>query len=88
MTANSTGKKGKNPAAVALGRLGGAKGGAAKRSPEKQRRISSEAGKARARKLSPEDRSEIASKASLARWTKKGSERLSKRTTASNQNPH
>jgi hypothetical protein len=41
---------GKNPAAVALGRLGGAKGGiarAASLSPEDRRRIAAEAAKAR-----------------------------------------
>ena len=56
------GKK-KNPAAVALGRLGGLKGGrvtAARRSKEEQARISSKAGKARAKKLSAAKRKQIA----------------------------
>jgi hypothetical protein len=43
-------KAGKNPAAVALGKLGGAKGGkarAAKLSPEKRKAIAKRAAKAR-----------------------------------------
>ena len=46
---------GKNPAAVALGRLGGAKGGAAR---------------AAAAALSPAKRKAIAKKVAMARWTK------------------
>jgi len=64
-------EKKKNPAAVALGKLGGAKGGkarAANLSPEERSRSAAYAAKARARKLSAEDRRKIARKASLARW--------------------
>jgi len=49
--------KHKNPAAVALGRLGGKAGGP-------------KGGRARAEKLTPERRREIARKAALARWRK------------------
>jgi len=68
----------KNPNAVALGRLGGRKGGRAraeKLSAEELSRIGRRAGKvggkARARALTKEQRQEIARKAAAARWGKK-----------------
>ncbi len=71
------GKK-KNPHAVALGRLGGKKGGPARMAaltPEQVSEISRKAGEvggvARAQKLSAKKRSEIAKKAAAARWAKK-----------------
>jgi hypothetical protein len=70
----STTKKQKNPAAVALGRLGGLKGGpatAAKLTPEQRSKIASNAAKARAQKLSAADRQRIARNAVLTRWRKK-----------------
>lgn len=67
----------KNPHAVALGKLGGAKGGrarAANLSPEEMSQIGRKGGtvggKARAAKLTPERRSEIAKKAAAKRWGK------------------
>ena len=67
----------KNPHAVALGRLGGKKGGPARaRSLSAEQRIesASKAGKAggtaRAKKMTKEQRSESARKAALARWRK------------------
>jgi hypothetical protein len=65
--------KKKNPAAVALGKLGGLKGGkarAAKLSPERRVEIARKASAARMTKISPERRQEIARKAILARWSK------------------
>lgn len=67
----------KNPHAVALGRMGGRKGGlarAAALTPE-QRSLSAQkageaSGKARMTSLTPEQRKEIARKAALARWKK------------------
>jgi hypothetical protein len=56
----------KNPAAVALGRLGGKKGGKArarKLSAARRSEIARNAALARARKLTPEMRSAIAKKA-------------------------
>jgi hypothetical protein len=71
----------KNPHAVALGKLGGSKGGRARAenlSADELSAISSKAGKAggpaRAAKLSSQRRSEIARKAALARWKKHSSE--------------
>ena len=70
-------KVGKNPHAVALGRLGGKKGGrarAANLTPEQRRKSAQKAGeasgKARMFSLTAEQRSEIARKAALARWGK------------------
>jgi len=70
-------KGGKNPHAVALGRLGGKKGGlarAAKLTPEQRRTSAQKAGKAsrkaRIVSLTAEQRREIARKAALARWGK------------------
>jgi general stress protein YciG len=67
----------KNPHAVALGRLGGLKGGRARAdnlSPEELSEIGRKAGlqggKARAAALSRKRRSEIAKKAAAARWKK------------------
>ena len=68
--------KKKNPAAVALGRLGGLKGGkatAANRSPRERSLSASNAAKARMEKLSPEERKKIAQNAIRARWKKKTS---------------
>jgi hypothetical protein len=66
----------KNPAAVALGRLGG-KARAEKLSPEQQSEIGRNAGlvggKRRAEALSPARRKAIAQKAAKARWRKKES---------------
>lgn len=67
----------KNPHAVALGRLGGAKGGKARAenlSPEELSEIGrmggAIGGKRRAEKLSTKRRKEIALKAAKARWGK------------------
>jgi len=67
----------KNPHAVALGRLGGKKGGparAAKLTPEQRRESARKAGqasgKARLLSLTATQRSAIARKAALARWEK------------------
>jgi carbon monoxide dehydrogenase subunit G len=69
--------KEKNPAAVALGRLGGKIGGKvrmAKLSVEQHAELSAKGGraggKARAKKLTSERRSEIARKAAETRWAK------------------
>jgi hypothetical protein len=71
----------KNPHAVALGKLGGAKGGRAraeKLSAAQLSRIGRKAGKAggkaRAAALTPEQRSAIARKAAAKRWGKKAGE--------------
>jgi hypothetical protein len=68
----------KNPHAVALGRLGGKKGGKARAenlTAEELSVIGRTAGliggKARAAALTPKRRSEIAKKAAAARWGKK-----------------
>jgi hypothetical protein len=61
----------KNPHAVALGRLGGAKGGPARAkvlSARRRREIARKAGRARAQSLSRSDRQALASHAALARW--------------------
>jgi general stress protein YciG len=68
----------KNPHAVALGRLGGSKGGKARAenlSPEELSEIGRKGGtvggKARAEALTAKQRSAIASKAAAARWKDK-----------------
>jgi general stress protein YciG len=68
----------KNPHAVALGKLGGAKGGKARAenlTPAQLSKIGKKGGriggKARAAALTPEQRSEIARKAAAKRWGKK-----------------
>lgn len=70
-------KVGKNPHAVALGRLGGRKGGLARArslSAEERTESATKAGKAggmaRAKKMTKAQRSESARKAALARWGK------------------
>jgi hypothetical protein len=64
----------KNAHAVALGRLGGAKGGHARAkalSAARRREIAQAAGAARARALSAADRKEFARRAAAARWAPK-----------------
>jgi hypothetical protein len=66
--------KKKNPAAVALGRLGGLKGGKArakKLSAELRSEIARKASAARMTKISAKRRKEIARKAIFARWNKR-----------------
>jgi len=61
----------KNPHAVALGRLGGTKGGLARAkalSPRRRREIAKRAGAARARALSGPERRDVARRAAAARW--------------------
>jgi len=61
----------KNPHAVALGRLGGTKGGLARAkalSPRRRREIAKQAGAARARALSAPERRDVARRAAAARW--------------------
>ncbi len=72
----------KNPAAVALGRLGWKLGGLAKMSkmsPEERAEFASKGGKvggkARAAKLTKKQRSEIARKAAETRWAKARSDK-------------
>lgn len=63
----------KNPHAVALGRMGGAKGGRARAAvltPRRRAEIAKLAGAARADALTPEQRSESARRAARARWEK------------------
>ena len=67
----------KNPHAVALGRLGGAKGGRARAealTPARRTEIATKAGTAggaaRAKKMTKAQRSESARKAALSRWGK------------------
>jgi hypothetical protein len=63
----------KNPHAVALGRLGGAKGGKARAkvlSAARRRQIAAEGAHARAAALGPAERSAIARKAVRARWAR------------------
>jgi hypothetical protein len=63
----------KNPHAVALGRLGGAKGGPARAkslTPRRRSEIAKHAGVARARALSAAERSELAQRAAAARWSR------------------
>jgi cell division inhibitor SulA len=62
----------KNPHAVALGRLGGAKGGRARAralTAGRRREIARQASAARTRSLSAEERRELASRAARARWS-------------------
>jgi hypothetical protein len=62
----------KNPHAVALGRLGGAKGGKARAralTPKRRQQIAHKAAAARSRNLSPKERGELARRAALARWS-------------------
>ena len=62
----------KNPHAVALGRLGGAKGGPARAkalSPRRRSQIAKRAAMARARSLSPAERRGMARRAAAARWS-------------------
>ena len=64
----------KNPHAVALGRLGGIKGGLARAkalSPRRRREIAKQAGAARARSLSASERQAVARRAAAARWSPK-----------------
>jgi hypothetical protein len=64
----------KNPHAVALGRLGGIKGGLARAkalSPRRRREIAKRAGAARALSLSPAERRAVACRAAAARWAPK-----------------
>jgi hypothetical protein len=66
--------KRKNPAAVALGRLGGLKGGKArmaKLSASDRSELGRKAVTARTAKLSPRMRSELARRAVTARWAKR-----------------
>lgn len=66
-------EKEKNPAAVALGLLGGWKGGkarAANLTAMERSKAASNAAQARAKKLTPQTRKRIAQKAALARWAK------------------
>jgi hypothetical protein len=65
------GKVRKNPHAVALGRLGGTKGGPARAkslSIKRRREIAQGAGLARARTLSASERQDQARRAATARW--------------------
>jgi hypothetical protein len=62
----------KNPHAVALGRLGGAKGGRARAralTARRRREIARHAAAARTRSLSAQERRELARHAALARWS-------------------
>jgi hypothetical protein len=64
----------KNPHAVALGRLGGVKGGLARAkalSPRRRREIAKQAGAARALALSAAERQAVARRAAAARWAPK-----------------
>ena len=64
-------KKKKNPAAVALGRLGGLKGGPArmaKLSAKERSKLASKAVSARLARLTPQERSDLGRKAILTRW--------------------
>jgi hypothetical protein len=71
--------KAKNPHAVALGKLGGRKGGLAthrKLPPEQRRENAKKAGDARGAArmmpLTPTKRKEIAQKAARSQWSKEG----------------
>ncbi len=63
-------KSKKNPAAVALGRLGG-RARAKSLTKTERKLIARKAGQERANKLSAAERSAIARKAALAKWRKK-----------------
>jgi hypothetical protein len=63
----------KNPHAVALGRLGGVKGGVARAkalTPRRRRQIAKHAAAARALAMSPSQRQAVARRAAAARWSK------------------
>ena len=65
--------KRKDPAAVALGRRGGLKGGKARMallSAKERSALARKAVKARMVQLTPQERSELARKAVMARWKK------------------
>lgn len=64
----------KNRNAVALGRLGGEKGGPARAkalSARRRREIAQRAGRARARALTAAERKRLARQAALARWARR-----------------
>jgi hypothetical protein len=64
----------KNPSAVALGRLGGKKGGkarAAALTADERSESARHAAKARMEELTAEERKRLAKKAAAARWAKK-----------------
>ena len=64
----------KNQHAVALGRLGGEKGGPARAktlSARRRREIAKRAGLARAKALSAAERTALARRAALARWNRR-----------------
>ena len=66
-------KQKKDPAAVALGRKGGLKGGKARMaqlSKEERVKLTSKAGKARAEALTAKRRAEIARSGAKARWNR------------------
>ena len=66
--------KKKDPAAVALGRRGGLKGGKARMamlSPEERSALGRKAGAGRMARLTKKERSDLARKAVMARWNKK-----------------
>jgi hypothetical protein len=63
--------KKKNPAAVALGRLGGV-ARAKSLTPEEREESARKAGKARLTTMTAKQRREVAKKAAAARWAKKG----------------
>src|SRR6478672_8801175 len=67
-----TNRPAKNPHAVALGRLGGAKGGPARAkalSARRRSQIAKQAAVARARSMTPADRQDLARRAAVARWS-------------------
>jgi hypothetical protein len=64
----------KNRHAVALGRLGGEKGGPARAkalTARRRREIAQRAGRARAQSLSAAQRKKLARQAALARWSRR-----------------
>jgi hypothetical protein len=87
--------KKKNPAAVALGRLGGLKGGkkggkarAAALSPEERAESARKAAIARVRKQTAKERSDIARKAAAARWAGHEAKRRGSRVRPSRNKTH
>jgi hypothetical protein len=69
---------GKNPHAVALGRLGGAKGGPARAkalSARRRREIAIQAATARALSMSAVERQALARRAAAARWSRQSKPR-------------
>jgi hypothetical protein len=69
----------KNRHAVALGRLGGEKGGPARAkalSARRRREIAAHAGLARAGALTADERKELARRAALARWARRPKTKL------------